>query len=81
MPRKPTPPPEDELAAVRAVAAELATAEAEVERLRKARAIAMAAAKEAGATGDHLADAAGINRRNVPAALRIGDTERNSRKP
>lgn len=72
MPRKPTPPPEPELAAVRAAAAELADALDEVEKLRRARDKAMVQAKLAGATGDHLAAASGIARRNVPAALRNG---------
>lgn len=72
MPRKPTPPPEPELAAVRAAATKLAKALAEVEKLRHKRDQAMVKAKHAGATGDHLAAAAGIARRNVPAALRNG---------
>lgn len=69
MPRKPTTPPETELARVREFAAQLAEAEAEVERIRRERNAAMVTAKLAGATGDHLAAAAGIARRNVVAAL------------
>lgn len=72
MPRKPTPPPETELARVRELATQLAQAEAEVERIRAARNAAMVVAKQAGATGEHLAAASGIARRNVPAALRAG---------
>lgn len=75
MPRKPTPPPETELARVRELAAELAKAEAEVEQIRRERNKAMVAAKTARATGDQLADAAGIARRNVPAALRNGELD------
>lgn len=73
MPRKPTPPPEPQLARVRELATQLATAEAAVERIRRPRNAAMLMAKLAGATGDHLAEAAGIARRNVPAALNNTD--------
>jgi hypothetical protein len=77
MPRKPTPPPETELAVVRDLTAQLAKAEAEVKRIRRERNKAMVTAKRAGATGDHLADAADIARRNVPAALHSGGLDTN----
>ncbi|TCO64934.1 hypothetical protein [Actinocrispum wychmicini] len=69
MPRKPTPPPRAELAKVRAAAKRLADLETKVEQARAERNALMAAARQAGATGDQLADAAGIARRNVLAAI------------
>jgi hypothetical protein len=70
MPRKPTPPPKAALAKVRAAAKRLADLEARVEQARAERNALMAAAHDAGATGDQLADAAGIARRNVHAAIK-----------
>lgn len=69
MPRKPTPEP-PEVDRVRELAAQLTEAEAEVDRLRTERDRALVAAKLAGATGDQLAAAARITRRNVYGALR-----------
>lgn len=80
-PRGPTPPPETELAQERKFATQLATAEAEVERIRTARNAAMVIAKKAGATGEHLASAAGISRLNVPDALRSGGVEMDEMTP
>lgn len=70
MARKPTPPPETELAVVRRLTAELADAEKVVDDLRARRNRAMVMAKAAGATGDHLAEAAGMARRNAVEIVR-----------
>lgn len=61
--------PEAELAAVRAVAEQLADVEREAARLRVARNAEILAAKLAGATGDQLAKAALIKRQNIHALL------------
>lgn len=70
MPRKPTPPPETEIAVVRDLAQQLAKAEQLVDDLRLARNLAMVRAKTAGATGDHLAEASDIARRNAVEIVR-----------
>ncbi|WP_199444468.1 hypothetical protein [Umezawaea beigongshangensis] len=70
MPRKPSPRPETELTTVREYAEELAQLERAVAQARSRRNRAMVMAKAAGATGDHLAEAAGIARRNVTEILR-----------
>lgn len=64
MPRKPTPPPA-ELARVRQLTEQ-------IEQLQTERLRALVAAKLAGATGQQLADAAGIARSKVYDALRAG---------
>ncbi|WP_020658376.1 hypothetical protein [Amycolatopsis benzoatilytica] len=71
MPRKPTPPP-PELDDVRAVADLLALAEQLVETLREERNHRIAIAKLAGATGDQLAEAAQMTRRNATTAAADG---------
>ncbi|MBA0126300.1 hypothetical protein H0B56_12180 [Haloechinothrix sp. YIM 98757] len=68
MPRKPLPEPR-EVDRVRALAAELAELEERVRQLRAERNSAMVDAKLAGATGDQLARATGMTRRNVHGAL------------
>jgi hypothetical protein len=73
MPRQPRPQPDAELAAVRDLAEQLATVEAEADRLRAERDLAMLAAVQAGADKVHVAAAAGIDRRNVyPALAKLG---------
>lgn len=65
MGRKPTPPPVAELAVVRQLTDQLEQIENIAGKLRRLRNQAMVIAKKANATGDHLADAARMNRRNV----------------
>jgi hypothetical protein len=77
MPRKPTPEPA-EVEHVRQLAEQLAAVEAEVERLRAERDKAIVTAKLAGATGDQLAAAARITRRNVYGALRAAGHDPNA---
>ncbi|GGM77126.1 hypothetical protein GCM10012275_54710 [Longimycelium tulufanense] len=72
---KPSPRPERELARVRVLADELADLEARVAAVRAQRNKAMLDARRAGATGQHLADAAGIDRRNVTEVLRSATPE------
>lgn len=70
MGRKPAPRPDAELDIVSRLAAELAEAERLVDKLRQRRNRAMVTAKAAGATGDQLAEAAGIARRNAVEIVR-----------
>ncbi|QWF81147.1 hypothetical protein [Amycolatopsis sp. CA-230715] len=74
---KPTTPPAAELAALRKAAAALAAAEQRVNKLRAERDAALAAARRAGATGDHLEEGSGINRRNVYRALATAGYDNN----
>ncbi|ONI73095.1 hypothetical protein ALI144C_44915 [Actinosynnema sp. ALI-1.44] len=62
---------------VRAKAARLAELEQLVEKARAERNTALADAKRAGATGDQMAEAAGIDRRNVYPAMRDGGYDPN----
>ncbi|KAA2263021.1 hypothetical protein F0L68_11250 [Solihabitans fulvus] len=77
MPRPLVPPPELELTAVRRLAKQLAEVESEVDRICAERNQAMIVAKAAGATGDHLAETAGIARRNAMDIVKTtpGDTK------
>ncbi|MFD1050545.1 hypothetical protein ACFQ1S_35975 [Kibdelosporangium lantanae] len=70
MPRKPTPPPTAHLAKVRKSARRLAALEAKAAAERAQRNTLMLEARNAGATGQQLAEAAEIDRRNVPAAIK-----------